>query len=98
MNLHKYTRALIRFLKEEKIYSTFLDGIKKKYHTNYPIKKMDDLVKSRESSISSDRCVSNILDMCFNWSGDKILTLEQFDELFIKAIKVDKDFNYSENE
>ena len=94
MNLHKYTRALIRFLKEEKIYSTFLDGVKKRYRTDYPLKKIDDLIRGKENAIYSDKCVSTILDLCFNWN-DKILTLEQFDDLFIKATKIDKDFNYS---
>ena len=94
MKLHKYTKSLIRFLKEEKIYSTFLEGIKKRYHTDHPLSKIDYLIRCREHAIFPDRCVSTTLDVCFNWE-DKILTLEQFDDLFIKATEVDKDFNYS---
>lgn len=94
MELHRYTKRFIRFLKEEHLYSTFLDLIKEKKRTKFPLKTLDLVVRKEEKNIVEERCVSSLLDVCFKWD-DKLLTFEEMDNLFCKAVKVDKNFNYS---
>jgi hypothetical protein len=94
MNLHKYTKKFIRFLKEEKVYSTFLILIKEKYDTKDPLKTLNEIISGTEGVISPNRCVSCLLDTCFRWH-ESPFDFEEMDRLFIKAAKVDNDFNYS---
>ena len=95
--LHKYTKGFIRLLKEERQYSRFLGYIKATRGTDHPLDKLDAIIREKESSIVQERYLSSLIDICFNWDN-KNFEKTRFETLFFKATKVDKDFNYSNNE
>ena len=68
--------------------------IKEKYDTKDPLKTLNEIISGTEGVISPNRCVSCLLDTCFRWH-ESPFDFEEMDRLFIKAAKVDNDFNYS---